>query len=201
MRRPLPQQQAEPPRVTVADDEPGRLEIVVLGRRNRDLATYLVWFTVIWVMGGGLPAAMGLAGVPMRARSTPWSLETFVAIWGLLVVLGGVLPFWAYLRGAAARETVTLDGQTLRVRWELLGLRRTRVFDLRRVRDLQPTDAPDNPWAGSERWRAWARPSGGALAFDYDGRTHTFGDRLDADETGYVLAQIGRRFPALLGRG
>jgi hypothetical protein len=182
--------------VTV-EDEPGRVDIVILGPRNRALATYLSVFAFVWVMGGPVPLLLIAAGVQVRTRSA-WSLDTFVVVWIVVLLVGGVLPFWAYLRSAAIRELITVDGQTLRLERSLLGLARARAYDLARVSNLQSTDPPDRRLTSSAEWRAWGRPGGNALAFDYDGRTHTFGHRLDEEQVAYILQSIRRRFPALL---
>jgi hypothetical protein len=138
----------------------------------------------IWLAGWG--AGEWAAARQLLSGTSPEGAGTFLALWLTAWTLGGALAFGSFLWSVAGREVLAIEGPTLTVRREALGLGRTRSFELGAIRALravqpgQPEPGEEAPAAGRAARRAGSRLSRrGTIAFEADGQVHRLGLGLD----------------------
>jgi hypothetical protein len=90
------------------------------------------------------------------------------------------------------REAITIDGITLRHRFEIGPYGYSREFDFQEVRHLRVSPSGYNPWSGGYQYWGYG---GGIIAFDYTFKTYRFGVRLDEAEAQHIIKAIQRRYP------
>jgi hypothetical protein len=86
------------------------------------------------------------------------------------------------------KERLDLDGDVLRHRHELLGLGRSKEYELRHVHGLRAAAAAGLPAA----WRGLA-PGQGTIAFDYGAKTIRVGDGLEEAEAAQIISRLQQR--------
>ena len=113
----------------------------------------------------------------------------FMLLWLVLWTLGGGWALYVALWQLSGRERLILEYGRLRLRREMLGLRRERAYATDRIEDLRV----DPPATRNILPR-------GTLCFDYEGRTVCFGRGLRATEAEQLLDDLRRYAPSLAER-
>ena len=150
----------EPPkhRATIRQDI-GGLVISIPARRN----WILILFLPAWLIGWSL----GAVNLIETARRAGWGPQHLMApIW----IGVGLWAIYYWLWNLVGKEIVTVAPTTLSVRREVLGLGRSKEFDLTQINELR-VQSFFNLYRGY--WESWW--GGCPIAFDYGAKTYRFG--------------------------
>jgi hypothetical protein len=178
--------------------------VSIPARRN----LFVILFLGAWLGGWYFGAASALHQLTSSAGD---GQKGFLYFWLAGWTLGGFFAVGVLLWTLFGREIIELRHDALVHRRSLLGLGRTRAYDLGAVKDLRlaPTSwrigelsfsklldgkgpKPDFHRAG-EFWGV----SGGPIAFDYGARTIRCGAGVDEAEAKIILAELQRWNPRL----
>ena len=170
---------------------PEGLEIVIPARRNLFALVFLGIWLVGWFMGE-VTAMVAAASIGRRAA------DAFLLLWLLLWTVGGCFAAYSWIWMLVGKEHLLLGTSALRVKRDILGLGRTRSYELFKIRNLRVTDqhAANRPVVPRDRRGSlgpWG-PGGGSIAFDYEGKTVKFGGSIDAAEARMIVERMKARF-------
>ncbi len=165
---------------------PAGLEIVIPAQRNLSVIIFLG----VWLLGwcaGEISAIARLLGGP---QTESWQ---FILVWLALWTLGGVFAGYTWLWNLVGKERVVLGPSTLSLARDILGLGRTSVYHLYRIRKLRVAVVPGQ---NSEKTVA-LRLAGlvGSICFEYEDKTVSFGGGLARDEAGLIIERMRQRYP------
>jgi hypothetical protein len=158
---------------------------VVIPARRRVFPTL---FLPLWLVGWffGERAVLHTLFGAGRGDGLP---SVFLLVWLVGWTFGGGFAAFSLLWTLFGGEVVTLNGQFLTVRWEVLGVGRERRFDLAQVKDLRCSPLAENARSRSAPW------AGGLVAFDYGAKTMRFGQDLDEAEAKLIVQRLADRNP------
>jgi len=107
--------------------------------------------------------------------------SSFLFVWLTMWTIGGLLAATALLWNVAGYEIIRVDKGALEIGWHLIGLERTRKYDVNEIRylNLNPKESGDF-WGG--RRRDLFGLMGGVVKFDYGMKTCKFGVGIDEAE-------------------
>lgn len=119
----------------------------------------------------------------------------FLLLWLAGWTIGGLFAIYSLLWMLCGREVITLRGESLTLRREVLGYSRERSCKVAHIRQLRaiPDRAELYELATSLRIFGLA---GGKLAFDYLGQIEQFGAGIDLAEAESLAAKLGERLPS-----
>lgn len=174
-------------RTSIIDDH-GSLRITLRVRRNLFVVALLGAWLLVWAAAEAtlLVAAFGADVTWLRELSPP---PAYRAAFVIAFTLTGAFVAWRLLWNLEGREILTVSARSLALRREILGLGRTRVFDLEQMRSLRVGTVRDNPVYPS-LGRMFVGKGNSYLAFDYDRRTYRLGRGLMPSEASYLLETI-----------
>src|SRR5436190_9969174 len=177
--------------------------VSVPARRN----LFVILFLGAWLGGWYFGAVSALHELARAASGQQGFLYFWLAGW----TLGGLFAVAVLLWTLFGREIIEVRYDVLAHRRSLLGLGRTRTYDLGAVKDLRlapmawrigdlsfsklfdgESPKPDIHRAG-EFWGI----SGGPIVFDYGPRTIRCGTGLDEAEAKFIIAELQRWNPRL----
>jgi hypothetical protein len=173
------------PRATLTGGPEG-LEIVIPARRNLVVLLFLGIWLAGWVTGELKELAELLSG-------SPEGPEGFLLLWLAFWTCAGALAAYAWLWMLVGKERILMGSSTLRLKREVLGLGRTRTFELFRIRNLRVA-------SGSARPRDAAAAlgltglTGGLIVFEHKGKTIRFGGALDPAEAQMIVERMKQRY-------
>ncbi len=182
-------------RARVREDNRG-IEILIPARRRPYLAIVLGF----WLMARAAGAVMA----PLAFfRQHDWGGPgVFVVAWLGIWLTAGAFIIYLWLWTVLGKEVIRLDGRTLSVKRDVLGLGRTREFDWAHVADLRVWPEEGGPWYYASHWGYRpVLPEPGRILFDYGARTYRFGDGVDAPEARELINRMTARFPLLSREG
>ena len=165
---------------------PEGLEIVIPASRNLFVAIFLGVWLIAWSIGEMKVLAQVLSG--RMGPSGPVLL-----LWLLFWTAGGLVAFYVWLWRLAGKERILMGTSTLRMKRDILGFGRTRVYDLRKISRLRV--APTS--VGSVNRDVAARLSGlagGAIEFEYENRAIRFGFSIDETEARMIVERMRQRY-------
>ena len=178
-------------RSTVSDTLEG-LRISIPSRKN----VFMIAFLSLWLVGWGFGEVM-VSGMLLRPPPGSSAPVVFMIVWLGMWTMGGAFCIYAVLWSLFGREVITLRGDVLSIRREVLAFGRTREYDLSQVRNLRVSPVPYNPFdfrAGLHFWGI----GGGIVAFDYGAGTVRFGAGVQEGEASDLVKRLSDRHP--LGR-
>jgi hypothetical protein len=176
---------ASEPRVTI-EGGPEGLEIVIPTSRS----LFLVVFLGVWLVGWAMGEVHALAEAVSGRMDLPGPVLLF---WLLLWTAAGLAALYIWLWRLAGKERILMGASTLRVKQDILGFGRTRVYELRKIRRLRVVPRP----AGSANRDATARISGlagGAIEFEYENRAIQFGFAIDETAARTIVQRMTQRY-------
>lgn len=173
-----------PNRRSTARDTPQGREIVIPARDVRLLLLVTIWLAV-WGVLEVSEVRRFISGAPPEA-------SLFATVWLLIWTIGGVLPIYIWLWVAFGEEILALRAGVLTVRSDLLGVGKTREYDVSHVKNLRVSPQPSDPFGWGAKMRL--RGSGaGTIAFDYGAKTFRFGAGLEEAEASQIIDALKAR--------
>jgi hypothetical protein len=176
---------AVPGRVSTMSDGPTGLEIVIPAKRS----VLVLLFLAAWLGGWFFGEKSAIEEILRRREGGP---DYFMVFWLIGWTIGGAWAAGAWLWMALGREVVTLRPQALLLRREVLGIGRTREYDLSHVRNLRVAPEPADVSAGRTHFGGL---DSGLVAFDYGARTFRFGGAVDEAEAVGIVGDLKARHP------
>lgn len=182
----------------VTESTPGGLRIAVRTRKN----VFLLLFLPVWLVGwafGEVTVIYKLIDEASDLRGAPLPFSGFLLVWLVGWTLGGGFALLAFVWNAWGREVLEVSRGALRVRHEVLGLGRTREYDLAHVRAVRVSPAPFDPWSSRGALRYWGFGNG-VVAFDYGATTVRVLAGVEEAEAAGLVEALGARAPATAAR-
>ena len=155
------------------------LEIVIPAKTHIFTAFFL-----FWLGGWGWGEVTVVRDLINGSRNA-----AFEVFWLGGWTLGGVFAAYVVLWNLFGRERITLSGDALIVRREVLGVGRVREYSLDHVRALRLSP----PVLGSRGPGPFPLASNALIAFDYGASTVRFGLSIDEPEASGIIERMRRR--------
>ena len=174
----------EPPKPrSTMEESPGELRIVIPARAN----PFLLFFIGLWI----LMMAFGFIMMATDSRVPREQGPPVLMFLPFLLVFGSIAAS-IFLWNAFGRELILVKDKTLTLRGELLGLGRSREFDLTQVKNLRPAPPSALPewFASFQRFPGFSAKT---ILFDYGAKTFRFGSGIDEPEARRIIEAIGRQ--------
>jgi len=114
-------------------------------------------------------------------------------LWLLFWTAAGLVALYVWLWRLAGKEWIVMGTSTLRMKRDILGFGRTRVYDLRKISRLHVVP----PSVGSVNRDVAARLSGlagGAIEFEYEHWAIPFGFSIDETEARMIVDRMRQRY-------
>lgn len=172
---------AVPQMRSLVEETPGGLSISMPAPRH----PFALLFLPVWLVGWGFGELSAIRSLLAGTTNEP---RLFLLVWLAFWTLGGGWAALTLLRMLVGKERLDLDGDVLRHRHELLGLGRSKEYELRHVHGLRAAAAAGLPAA----WRGLA-PGQGTIAFDYGAKTIRVGDGLEEAEAAQIISRLQQR--------
>ena len=173
-------------RATVGETSEG-FEISIPARKNPFAIVFLPVWSVGWAFGEVF-AVRTLLATP-AGSSAP---ILFMVVWLTAWTLGGGFCIYTLLWLLFGREVIVLRPDALVIRRLVLGVGRSREYDLTEVRNLRVATFPYNPFDFRSGLQFWGI-TGGVVAFDYGAGTVRFGNAVEEGEAGDLVGNLKRR--------
>lgn len=174
----------EPPKPRSSLEEtPGELRIVIPLRANPVLLV-LIGFWLLMMVSGSI----------MMATDSRFQEEQGPPLFLILpfLLVFGSIGTAIFLWNTFGKEVITVRDKTLILRGEILGLGRSREFDLSQVKNLRPAHPSALPdWIVSFLRFPGFSPK--TILFDYGARTFRFGPSIDEPEARKLIEAIERQ--------
>jgi len=165
---------------------PEGLEIVIPARRHLLVLLFLGVWLVGWLMGEMTAITQLFSG----RSSGP---EGFILIWLVFWTLGGGFAAYIWLWMLVGKERILIGTSTLHVKRDVLGLGRTRTYELYKIRNLRVAPQPTGPRDAGAAFRL-SGLAGGLIAFEYEGKTIRFGAAIDEPEGQMIVERMKQRY-------
>jgi hypothetical protein len=180
-RIPLP-----PWRSALVERTGGQLRIMLRARHFFVQGALFVGAVTAWA-AGGMYAFEDIAVHPAR--------RLWTSCWLVFWVAWGVWAFPRLLWAAVGRETVVVRDREIVIRREILGIGRSRVFELNQLEDLRYALPPPVGYAPPSRgWPPQPQPRlGGSIRFRCGRRVVRFADGIGLEDMTAVLEALRER--------
>src|SRR6266566_4505490 len=178
-------------RATVQDGPDG-LQITIPGARRRFVSIFLLAWLGGWLFGERTAPRELMTGTGSEGRG-------FLAFWLVAWTLGGLAVTYLILWTSLGRERLILRPDALVLRREVLGIGRSREYDIRYIKDLRMAQ-PAGAFDYRHSLQFWGL-GGGRIAFDYGAKTVYFAPAIDEAEAKLLVDQLRTRHPLLRQTG
>lgn len=169
------------PRSTVRRVNEG-LEIVIPAKRN----PFLMLFLTAWLVGWCFGEVFAIRELLIGHDNAP---DLFLIAWLVMWTVGGALALYTWLWMARGFEVILLRPDVLTIRRDVLGLGRTKEYDLSHVSNLRVAPGTWNPYDWTGAMQFWGI-GGGPVAFDYGSRTFRFAASVDEAEARKIVNEL-----------
>ena len=146
-------------------------------------------FLTAWLAGWAFGETFAIRELFSSEGDAP---KLFLGAWLVMWTVGGGVACYTWLWMARGLEIILLRGDVLALRREVLGVGRTREFDLSHVTNLRVAPATWNPTDWSSAMQFWGI-GGGLVAFDYGSQTFRFASSVDEAEARDIVNQLKAR--------
>lgn len=163
---------------------PEGLEIVIPARRNLAAVLFLGLWLIGWLMG----ALDAVARIGRDLTSDP-----VLFIWLVVWLVGGSVAGFFWLWMLVGKERILMGSGTLSIKRDVAGLGFARRYGLSRIRNLRVMLRPTGPRDFGATARAIGL-TGGAIAFECEGKTIRFGASLDEVEARAIVERMKQRY-------
>ncbi|MCP4429278.1 MAG: hypothetical protein GY803_32745 [Chloroflexi bacterium] len=145
-------------------------------------------FLIFWLMGWTFGELAALNDIAQRGLN---GSGLFLLVWVTFWTIGGAMALLTLLWILLGREMIIMDGRlTLTHRREILGVGRSKNYDLSLIQDLRTvTLSLPRP----RQWPGWQNY--GVIAFDYGAKTIRIGNSLDEAEAKQIIRVLGKYMP------
>lgn len=178
MRVPVPRRRSS------LRETPLGLEITIPCKRYPLAIVFMSVWLAFWAVGELAAARQILFGENGLA-------DAFLLVWLTIWTLGGGWAFYSLLWLAVGKEVIVMSAGTLAIRRDIVGLGRTREYDLEHVRHLRVSPLSNTLYGRGSGHQPWASPAG-AVAFDYGAATIRFG-AVEEAEAALIIADLKAR--------
>ena len=162
---------------------PEGLQIVIPAKRN----PFAVVFLGIWLAGW----LMGLLNAIARL-SRDLASDPFLVVWLAIWAVAGSVAAYAWLWMLVGKERILMGASMLNLTRDVAGFGFTRRYGLTRIRNLRVMLQPAGPRDfGAAAWAIGF--TGGAITFEYEGKTVRFGGSIDAAEARVIVERMRQR--------
>jgi hypothetical protein len=166
------------------EDGPGGLQVTIPGARRRFLTLFLLVWLGGWFFGERSALDQLTSGTTSEGRG-------FLVLWLIGWTLGGVAVAYLILWTTLGHERLILRPDALVLRREVLGVGRSREYDIRHVKDLRVATSP-GAFDYRHSLQFWGL-GGGRVAFDYGARTVYFASAIDEAEAKLLVDRLRSR--------
>lgn len=165
------------------EETPEGLRIVIPVRAN----PFLLFFIGLWI----LMMAFGFIMMATDSRFHGEKGPPVLMFLPFFLVFGPIVAT-VFLWNAFGKELILVRDKTLTLRGELLGLGRSRDFDLTQVKNLRPAPPSALPewFASFQRFPGFSAKT---IFFDYGAKTFRFGPSIDEPEARRIIEAIERQ--------
>ena len=170
----------------IIEGGPEGLEIIIPAGRN----LFAVVFLGVWLVGWLVGEVTAIAAITSTGNL---AADAFLLLWLTFWTIGGCVAAYTWLWMLVGKERILMGASTLCVKRDILGLGRTRTYELFRIRDLRVVAQADMPRAPRIAFRPWGA-AGGLIAFDYEGKTIRLGGAIEAAEARMIVERMKARF-------
>jgi hypothetical protein len=181
------------PRSKITEIDEG-LVIRIPVARNWTVITFISIFFLMMSCGVAFAVIQGdQAQQPQPGQPPPLGPEglIFLSIFSLVFLAALGLP-WVW--NIFGREVITVTEEYLSIRHEVLGIGRSRIFDLEHIQTLRYAAPVFDYWQVMYAFYGFGQ---GSIAFDYGAKTFRFGSNIDEPEAKVLIETIKQRFPGL----
>ena len=165
---------------------PEGLEIVIPARRHLAVLLFLGVWLVGWLMGE-------VTAVSQLFSRRPGGAEGILLIWLIFWTLGGGFAAYIWLWMLVGKERILMGTSMLHVKRDVLGLGRTRTYELYRIRNLRVAPQPTGPRDTGAALK-FAGLAGGLIAFEHEGKTIRFGAAIAETEGRMIVDRMKQRY-------
>jgi hypothetical protein len=165
---------------------PEGLKIVIPARSN----LFALIFLGIWLVGWCMGEATAIARVASTGKIAE---DPLLLMWLTVWTVGGCVAVYSWLWMLAGKEHLLMGSSVLRMKRDILGLGRTRTYELFKIRNLRVATQPAVPRNSRSVFRPWGL-TGGPIAFDFEGEIIRFGGPLDPGEAQMIVDRMRQRF-------
>lgn len=165
---------------------PEGLEIIIPARRHVLVLLFLGVWLVGWLMGEMT------VGAQLFSRR-PNGPAAILLIWLIFWTLGGGFAAYLWLWMLVGKERILIGTSMLQMKRDVLGLGRTRRYELYKIRNLRVALPPSGPRDAGVALR-FAGLVGGLIAFEHEGKTIRFGAAVDEAEARMIVERMKQRY-------
>jgi hypothetical protein len=137
---------------------------------------------------------VGILVLTQLARGKPDGEGAFLIVWLVMWAVGELFVAYTWLWNAFGKESVRVFSGLLTIKHDMLGLGRTRTFQIHEISNLRAVGLFGSMLSGASSMAYWGI-SGGTVAFNYRGKTHRFGIQLEEDEALGVIERLRPYLP------
>lgn len=170
-------------RATMAGGPEG-LEIIIPAGRNLVMAIFLGMWLTGWLVGE-------LNAVAQLRRDI--ASDPFLLVWLTGWTVAGIAVAYVWLWTLVGKERIVMGPSMLRVKRDVMGFGRTRVYALSKIRNLRVAAQPRRPGSPNLAF-GLAGFMGGVIAFEWGGKTIRFGASLDEAEARMIVDRMRQRY-------
>ena len=170
----------------IVEGGPEGLEIIIPAGRNLFAVVFLGVWLVSWFVG----EVTAIAAITSTGNL---AADAFLLLWLTFWTIGGYFAAYTWLWMLVGKERILMGASTLCVKRDILGLGRTRTYELFRIRELRVVAQADVPRVPRVAFRPWGA-TGGLIAFDYGGKTIRLGGAIEAAEARMIVERMKARF-------
>lgn len=151
---------------------------------------FAMLFLSLWLVGWafGEISAIGM----LVSEGGNAGTGRFMIVWLTGWTVGGAFAIGVVLWLHFGKERVTLSSTRLEIRQEVLGVGRSREYELTHVKNLRVSAESFNMFSSRNSFRALGI-GGGNIAFDHGSSTIRFGAGIDEAEAEQVVADLKSR--------
>jgi hypothetical protein len=126
-------------------------------------------------------------------REIPNEINWGIVFWFVGYTIGGLAILSSYLWLLFGREVIEVNGQSLTISRNVLGIRLPKEYSVEHIKDLR-TSSITNNLRRLRAYQLWGYNSG-SVAFDYRSRTLKFASGVDEIEAKQIVDEIKIRYP------
>jgi hypothetical protein len=167
------------------------LQIVIPAKKDGFMILFLTIWLIIWAVAEiASPVAL------MNYKDEGIGVVVVLVVWLIVWTIGGLYAMFAWLWNTQGKEIISVSGQYLSVKNDVLGFGRWRQYESTQIRNLRVSKGNESWGSLDYTMQCWGL-AGGLLAFEYGTRLYRFGMGVDESAAKEILHRIVHRYPWL----